>query len=123
MVMMMVMAPAADRLRQIRDIGELAALRGVREIRRELGELGGRRRIAVRGSGFGGILQVGGDLLGDLLVLGRVRLLQLLQRAHQLRERRKLAAVLLLRRPLTPLDEVDVVRPVPCRAVPRIDCR
>lgn len=98
MVMVMVMAAAADRLCQIRHVGELAALRGVGKIGRQRVELSGCRRIAVGGRSLRRILQVGGDLLGDLLVLGRVRLLQLLQLAHELRERRKLAAILLLRR-------------------------
>lgn len=90
---MMVMTTAANRLRQIRDVGELPARRGVAEIRRELRELGGRRRIAVRCRGLSGALQVRGDLLGDLFVLGRVGFLELLQRAQHLCERRELAAV------------------------------
>jgi len=86
--MMMVMATAAaDRLRQVRHVGELTACRSVGKVRRQRVELRRRRRIAIRCRGAGGALQVGGDLLGDLLVLRRVRLLQLLQRAHQLRER------------------------------------
>jgi hypothetical protein len=36
------------------------------------------------GSGLSGALQVCGDLLRDLLVFGWVRLLKLLERAHQL---------------------------------------
>jgi hypothetical protein len=92
---MMVMA-AADRLSQVRYVGQLAALAGVAKIRRELSELGGGRGISVRCRGFRCALQVGGNLLGDLLVLGRVRLLQLLQLAHNLGERRKLTAIRLL---------------------------
>ena len=93
---MMVMA-AADGLRQILHVGKLAALGGAGEVRGELVELGGLCRVAVRRSGFGGVLQVRGDLLGDLLVLGWIRLLKLLQSAHELSERRK-PAVLRLRR-------------------------
>ena len=94
--MMMVMA-ATDGLRQILNVGKLAALGGAGEVRGELVELGGLCRIAVRRGGLGGGLQVCGDLLGDLLVLGWIRLLKLLQSAHELSERRKLA-VLRLRR-------------------------
>jgi hypothetical protein len=100
-MMMMVMSTAADGLRQVRDVGELAALRSVGKIGRQLVELRGRRRIAIRGRGLGRSVQVGGDLLRYLLVFGWVRLLQLLQRAHQLGERRKLAVVRLLGRSRT----------------------
>ena len=90
MVMMMM---AADRLRQILDAGELAALGGARKIGGELVELGRRRGIAGRRRGLSGALQVGGDLLGNLRVLGRVRLLKLLEFSQHLRERRKPAVV------------------------------
>jgi len=97
-VMMMVMpTAAADRLRQILNVRELAALRGAVKIGRKLGQLSGCRRIALSRGALGRTLQVGGDLLGDLLVFGRVRLLQLLKGTHQLRERRKLTVILLLR--------------------------
>jgi len=66
--MMMVMA--ADRFRQILDVGELAVLRGIREVRRQLVELVRRSRVAVRLGRLGGALQVRGDLLRDLLILG-----------------------------------------------------
>ena len=92
-MMVMMMTTAADGLCQILDIGELPALRGVAEIRRQLGELAGGGGVARRRSGLGGALQVGRDLLRHLLILGGVRLLQLLKRAHQLREGRKLAVV------------------------------
>jgi hypothetical protein len=87
MAVVMMMAPAADGLRQIRNVGKLATLRRSGEIRGELGELVGRGRIPVGGRGLRGTLQIAGDLLGDLLILGWIRLLQLLQGAHQLRER------------------------------------
>lgn len=95
-MMMVVMAPA-NGLRQILHVRELAALRGVGEVRRKLVELGRLGRVAVRRGGLRGALQVRGDLLRDLLVLAWVRLLKLLERVHQLGERRKLA-VLRLRR-------------------------
>ena len=91
------MVMPADGLREILNVGKLATLRGVREVRRKLVELVRRCRIAVRLRSLSGALQVCGDLLRDLLVLGWIRLLQLLKSAHQLRERRKLA-VLRLRR-------------------------
>ena len=84
--MVMVMA-SAEGLRQVRNVGKLASLRRVGEIRGELRELVGRRRIAVGGRSLGGALQIGGDLLCDLLIFGRIRLLQLLQSAQQLRKR------------------------------------
>ena len=87
MAVVMMMAPAADGLRQVRNVGKLATLRRSGEIRGELGELVGRGRIPVGGRGLRGTLQIAGDLLGDLLIFGWIRLLQLLQGAHQLRER------------------------------------
>lgn len=92
--MMMVMATTADRLRQVLNVGQLTALRGIREIRRQLVELSRCRSVAIRGRGAGGALQIRRDLLRDLLIFGWVGLLELLQRAHQLRERRKLAVIL-----------------------------
>ena len=94
---MMVVMAATDRLREILNVGELAALRGAGKVRRKLVELGRLCRIAVCRGSLHGALQVRGDLLGDLLVLGWIRLLKLLERAHELSERRKLA-VLRLRR-------------------------
>ena len=75
MVVMVVMAAdrlSTERLRQVLDVGELAARRGGIEIRRKLGELARRCRVAVRLGRLGGGLQVGGDLLRNLGVLGRV---------------------------------------------------
>lgn len=86
--MVMTMMMATGRLSQILDVGELAALRGAREIRRQLVELVRCRRIAVRLSSLGGVLQVGGDLPGNLLVFRRVRLLKLLELTQHLGERR-----------------------------------
>lgn len=96
MMMMAVPVASAHCLREIRDIGELAAGRGVSEVGRECGELARRGRIPVVLSGLGGGLQIRSNLLRNLRVLGRIRLLKLLERAQQLGERRKLAAVLLL---------------------------
>ena len=88
MAMVVMMAAAADGLRQVRNVGKLATLARGGEIRGELGELVGRGRIPVGGRGLRSILQIGGDLLGDLLIFSRIRLLQLLQSAEQLRKRR-----------------------------------
>ena len=85
--MMMVMPTARDGLGQILNIGQLAGLGGIGEVRRQGAELVRRGRIAVRLGGLGRILQVRGDLLCDLLVLRRIRLLKLLEDAHQLGER------------------------------------
>ena len=92
-MMMMVAVATPHRLCQILDVGKLAALRGIGEVRRQLVELIRRVRIPFLLGGLGGALQVGGNLLRDLLVLGWVRLLKLLERAQQLGERRKLAVV------------------------------
>jgi len=92
MMVMTVMA-AAYGLRQILDVRKLAALRSGREIVRKRGEFARGRRIALRCRGLGRALQIGGDLLGDALVLAGVVLLELLERAQHLGERRKLAAV------------------------------
>ena len=84
---MMVMAAPTHGFGQILDVGELAALRRVGEVRRKLVELIRGCSVAIQGSGLSGILQVGGDLLRDLLILDRVRLLDLLECAQQLCER------------------------------------
>jgi len=85
--MMMVVVMATHGLRHVLDVGELAAGRGIAEVRRQLVELSCRGRITARRGSLGGGLQVCGDLLCDLLILGRVRLLKLLERIHQLDER------------------------------------
>lgn len=75
MVMMVVMAAhrlSTERLRKVLDVGELAARRGGIEIRRKLVELARRCRVAFRLGRLRGGLQVGGDLLCNLSVLGRV---------------------------------------------------
>src|SRR5580704_830748 len=90
---MMVVVSAADCLRQILDIRELAALRCGGEIVRKRGELAGRRCVALRCRGLSGGFEICGDLLRDLLVLAGIVLLELLQRAQYLRERRDLAVV------------------------------
>ena len=95
--MMVMMVMAAGRLSQILDVGELAAGRGVREVRSKLVELARCCRIAVRLRRLRSAFEIRGDLLGNLLILGRVRLLELLERAQQLRERGKLLCVRLRR--------------------------
>ena len=94
---MVMMSAAADCLGQVRDVGKLPALRGVVKIRRQLVELVSRVGIAVVSGRLRGILQVAGDLAGDLLVLRGVGFLQLLQSVQQLGEWGELAAVGLLR--------------------------
>jgi len=91
--MMMAATAGAHGLREILHVGELAAGRGVAEIRCKLIQLARGRGIAARRGGLGGALQVRRDLLRHLGVLGWVRLLKLLQRAHQLGERGNLAVV------------------------------
>jgi hypothetical protein len=86
-MMMMVVVMAPHRLRRVLNVGELAALGSIGEIRRKLVELSRRCRITARLGSLRGGLQIRGDLLCDLLILGWVRLLKLLQRIHQLDER------------------------------------
>src|ERR1035437_9269158 len=90
---MVVMMMAAERLRQILHVRELAALGCARKVVRKLRQLGRLGSIAGRRGGLRGGLEVRGDLLRDLLVLGWVCLLQLLELTHQLSEARKLAIV------------------------------
>jgi hypothetical protein len=85
--MVMMMTSTADGLRKIGNVGKLATLRRGGEIRGELSELAGGGRIPISSRCFRGALQIGGDLLGNLLIFGRIRLLQLLQSAQQLSER------------------------------------
>jgi hypothetical protein len=92
MVTVMVMA-TADRLRQILDVGKLAGFRCVGEVRGELVELIGGGRVAVVARGLRGGLEVGRNLTGKLLILSRIRLLELLERAQHLGQRRELAVV------------------------------
>ena len=93
MTVVMVMA-STDRFRQILHIGELAAARRVVKVGGKLVELVGRGCISLRLGGLGGDLEVGSDLLRDLLILRRVGLLQLLERGQHLGKRRKTALVL-----------------------------
>ncbi len=78
----MAMMAAANSLRQILQVWQLAALGSVREIRRQLVQLGRCGGIAVCLGSLGRALQIRSDLLCDLLILSRVRLLQLLQSAR-----------------------------------------
>ena len=95
-MMMVAVVAAADCLRQVLDFGKLPTGRGIREIRRKLVQFAGGGRIAAGLRAFCRGLKVGGDLRSDLLVLSGVRLLQILEFSDHLRERRKLAGVLLL---------------------------
>ena len=95
--MVVVMMMAAHRPRHVLHGRELAALGGARKVVRKLRQLGCLGSIAGRRGGLSGGLEVRGDLLRDLLVLGRVRLLQFLELTHQLSEGRKPAVVWRLR--------------------------
>ena len=75
MVTTTMMVMTRGRLRQILQVGELTAGRGVGEVGGELVELVGQRGVSVRLGGLSGALEVGRDLLCDLLVFGRIRLL------------------------------------------------
>jgi hypothetical protein len=96
-MMMTMMMVTADCLRHILHVGKLAALRGVRKVGSQLVELSGGCGVAIRLRSLSGVLQVRRDLLRDLLILGRVGLLKLLERAHQLSEGRKAAFIRLQR--------------------------
>jgi len=89
----MVVVVTAEGLRQVRNIRKLAAAGSVGEIRRKLVEKIGRVRVSLGLRGLCSALEVRCDLLGDLLVLRRVVLLKLLQRAQHLGKRGKLAVV------------------------------
>lgn len=95
--MVVVMMMAGHRLRQILDVRQLAALGGIRKVCGQLIELVGRTGVSTRLGALGGALQIGGDLLGELLVLVGVGLLELLERVEQLGKWRELAIVRLLR--------------------------
>jgi len=93
MGVMMMTVMATDCLSHILHIGKLAALGGAGEVRRKLVELVCRCRIAASLGSLSYTLQVRGDLLGGLLIVGWIRLLKVLERAHQANERWKLAVV------------------------------
>ena len=78
---------ASNGLREILDIRNLPAAGGVAEVRGKLRQLAGQIGIAGGGCRLCGRLQFARDLLRHLLILGGVRLLQLLQSAQYLRER------------------------------------
>jgi len=94
----MMMVVAAHGLGEVRDIGELAAGGRGLKIIRESGELLGLGGVAIGERGLGGGLQIGGDLLGDLRILIRIILLELLHCAHELREWGKLRRAVLRNR-------------------------
>lgn len=93
MMVVTVASGAAQCLRKILQIRKLAGLGSAGEIVRKLIELVRGGGIALGFGCLSGILQVCGDLSGHFRVLGRIRLLQILQCAGQLRKGRKLAAV------------------------------
>ncbi len=92
-MMVMVMAAAADRLREVGNVRQLPVLRSGGEVSGKLVELACRRGVTLRLRGLRSLLQVSGDLLRDLLVLRRVRLLKLLERAQHLGKGRELGGV------------------------------
>lgn len=97
--MMMVMSMSAtNRLGQVLYIRQRVVLRSRTKVAGQLIQLVGLRRIAIGTGGTGSALQIRSNLRSDLLILGRVRLLQLLQRAHYLSERRQRRAAVLRER-------------------------
>ncbi len=81
---MMMMVMAAGSLGQVLYVGELSGLRGAGKICRKLVELICFCRVSIRLGRLCSALQIRGDLLGNLLVFGWVRLLQLLERTQHL---------------------------------------
>lgn len=75
MVMAATAAAAVDRLRKILQIRQLAALGSRGKVTRKLRQLPCRAGVSLRLRGLRGRLQVGRNLLGDLRVLSRIRLL------------------------------------------------
>ena len=75
--------PPAHGLRQVLDIGKRIVLGSIGKVRGELVQLGGQFGVAVGGGRLGGALEVRRDLRRDLLILGGVRLLQLLERTGE----------------------------------------
>ena len=90
---MVVVSASTDSLGEILQVRKLTSLRSVGEIRGELAELAGRAGVALRRGRLRGAIQISRYLRRYLGILRWIRLLQLLQRAGQLSEGRKLAAV------------------------------
>jgi hypothetical protein len=82
----MMMMPA-ERFRQILNVRKLAGLRRIGKVRCKLRQLASGGRITGVLRGLGRVGQIRRDLLCDLLILRRVRLLNLLKLAQQLGER------------------------------------
>lgn len=76
---------ATEGLREILQVWQLPRLRRVSEVVRKLAELPGRSGISFGLRRLGSRIEILADLRGHALILGRVRFLKLLQRAHQLR--------------------------------------
>lgn len=89
----MVMAFSAHRLCEILQVWKLTRLRRGRKVCSQLVELVRQTGVPFRLGCLRCGLQIGGDLRRHLLVFSRIRFLQLLQGARQLRKLRKLAAV------------------------------
>jgi len=71
--MMMVMS--TEGLREVLSARKLAALRGLGKVRCKLVEFACGGRVALRCGGFGGVLQIRGNLRRHLLILGWIGLL------------------------------------------------
>ena len=84
----------ACRLSQALDVGELSGLRGVGKVCRKLVELIGQRCVPAGLGSLRGAFQIRRDLLSDLLILRRVRLLELLKFAQEFGDRGELSDVL-----------------------------
>ena len=96
-VVVVTVMSAPENLSQILKIGQLAGAGSRGKIGCELIQLGGGRGISARRRRLSGVLQVGSDLLRDLLILCGVRLLKLLERACKLSKGRELANIRQLR--------------------------
>lgn len=97
---MVALISAGDCLSQIAKVRKLAALRRVREVGCQLIKLASPRGIAVGLVRLRGGLEIGRDLLGELCVLGRILLLELLKLTQDLCEGRELRILILRERGL-----------------------
>src|SRR5689334_20431408 len=93
-VVMAVMS-CKTRLLQRLHARKLSIAGGGLELAGQLVELVRARRISMNGGVFGGRLQLRGDLADDLLEHGRIRLLNFLEHAQELRGRRDVGRVTL----------------------------
>ena len=93
----MVVVMAAESFGQILNTGKLAATGSIGEVRPELVQFVGRIGVSLGLRRLCGVMQVRRDMLGDLLILRRVVLLKLLERAQRLGKGGKPAIVRLRR--------------------------